>query len=374
MSKKSDDGLRGRNCRVREGQWHYRFKLGQQEYSGNTGLDGTKRNQKAAEQRAQEEIRRVKAEARRSGPVSFDAAAAEFINWCKTVEYRSKKSTAGRIATSFASAVAFFGALPLQRIDAAAIERYKKHRLEEHGVRDITLRHDIHALSIFFKRYAPKQGWVQVNPLDGVSVPSDIDAIREHVITSEEEELFFATAEKRHAEHCVSHPEALPNLTDLARLLLDQGARPEELLALRKDAFDAQAGTLRIAGGKSRAARRTLVLTAASSAILARRAELPGLWMFPSDRNKGRHLTKLSGTHDKTCIEAGVSFVLYDFRHTFATRAIEAGVPVAVVAAILGHSSLRTIHRYVHPTSEAQREAMERYEAAGLRRKLRAVG
>ena len=40
-------------------------------------------------------------------------------------------------------------------------------------------------------------------------------------------------------------------------------------------------------------------------------------------------------------------------------------MPVAIVAAILGHSSLRTIHRYVHPSAEAQRAAMQPKKPVG---------
>jgi integrase len=194
------------------------------------------------------------------------------------------------------------------------------------------------------------------------------------VVTAVEEDAYFTAAYQLHQAHRVSHPKAQPNLADLARLMLDQGARPEEILAVRAEHFDARAGMLLIAGGKSRAARRTLNLTDAAIGILERRATLDSPWLFPSDRNPGHHLTKLSCTHDRVCIEAGVSFVLYDWRHTFATRAIEAGVPVAVVAAIMGHSGLRTIHRYVHPTGEAQKAGMQNYEAAQKRRKLKVVG
>jgi site-specific recombinase XerD len=52
---------------------------------------------------------------------------------------------------------------------------------------------------------------------------------------------------------------------------------------------------------------------------------------------------------------------------------IESGADLAMVAAILGHENLRTISRYVHPTAEAQRQAMELYEAARNRNKLRLV-
>jgi integrase len=151
---------------------------------------------------------------------------------------------------------------------------------------------------------------------------------------------------------------------------------PDEpfIWAAQKVNLNIEAGTLLIAGGKTRAARRTLHLTPASLEILERRAKLNSVWLFPSDRNPGHHLTKLVCTHDRVCLNAGVSFVLYDFRHTFATRHIEAGTPVAVVAAMMGHSGLRTIHRYVHPTSEAQREAMLRFQAAQQRKLKKVVG
>jgi integrase len=65
--------------------------------------------------------------------------------------------------------------------------------------------------------------------------------------------------------------------------------------------------------------------------------------------------------------------VLYDLRHTFATRMVEAGCDLPTLAAILGHSGLRMVMRYVHPTAQHQKEAMRKYEKM-LRPRLKAVG
>jgi integrase len=149
--------------------------------------------------------------------------------------------------------------------------------------------------------------------------------------------------------------------------MLNQGMRPDEVTALHRNDIDLDHGQLHIRQGKSSAARRTLDLTTESRQILASRMSGNSLWIFPSPRNPGHHITRLNGAHDRLCrkaLEAGVvlTFVLYDFRHTFATRLAQAGIDLATLAAILGHSSIRIVQRYVHPTAEHKRSAMLRYD------------
>ncbi|HVW10969.1 MAG TPA: site-specific integrase [Bryobacteraceae bacterium] len=378
--------LKGRNVRVRGKWWHYQFEANGETHSGNTGLAASEQNRTAAENFAERKRQALlqpqlvaatametEAERRRK---PFDRAAGEFIAWAEQVEYRGKPATSQRLKVSMASCVAFFGARPVAEIDAAALEDYKVFRIQEHGVKDVTLRHDLHALSVLF-RWAIRRRLTDANPVSQVRVPSDRDAVREHVISIEEERKYLEAALKLHAEFIktshLNEATRRPNMHDLAVLMLELGARPEELLAARKEAVDLAMGTLQITGGKTRAARRTLNLTPRALSIIEPRLQLEGAWLFPSDRRPGEHLTKLQVTHDRICIEAGVSFVIYDFRHTFATRMVAAGVDVPTVAAILGHNGLRTIYRYVHPTAETQRAAMERFAAAQARARLKVV-
>ncbi len=261
----------------------------------------------------------------------------------------------------------YFGAMPVSQLDAGAIEGYKTFRIQRHGVRDVTLRHDLHALSLFFQ-YAMKKSWADANPVKEVSIPSDQDAVRIHVITPEEQTTYFTRA------FAVLDRAKRRNLYDVATLMLNQGCRPEEIMASRKEHFDEAGRTLFIAGGKTRAARRRLELTGDSFKILAARMKGPGPWLFPSDRRPGEHIATLQYSHDKVCLDSGVSFVLYDFRHTFGT--IQGSVlkqDPFTLAALMGHSNLRTIMRYVHPQQEEKLKAMQGYEAALQRRKLTLV-
>ena len=342
--------------RNRSSLWHYRFKLDGKEYSGTTDLAATKQNRTRAQQ-IEAEHRQALLEGRRPSRRivirAFSDAAKEFLDWAK-MEYRAHPNSHRRIATSFASAKEFFGAEAVSLIDEARLEAYKSWRVNTHQIRDITLRHDLHALSRFFS-YAIKQRWTRENPTRKVEIPSDADAVRMHVLTAAEEKQYFSRA-ARHQD-----------LHDLGRLILNQGARPEEVTCLRKEDIDLVRGQMRIRNGKSAAAKRTLDLTSESRQIFARRIGGLSPWIFPSKRSPGQPVSRLNGAHDRVCATAlqdGIclAFVLYDFRHTFATRMAQAGIDLATLAAILGHSSIRIVQRYVHPTAEHKRSAMLRYD------------
>ncbi len=63
---------------------------------------------------------------------------------------------------------------------------------------------------------------------------------------------------------------------------------------------------------------------------------------------------------------AGVSFTLYDLRHTFASRLLAAGIPVVEVSAWMGHTiraggqevANTTTRVYAHATGEHREQAL----------------
>jgi hypothetical protein len=66
------------------------------------------------------------------------------------MEYRAHPSSYLRIATSFASAKEFFKRDVVSLIDEDHLEDFKEWRFREHKIREVTIRHDLHALSKFF--------------------------------------------------------------------------------------------------------------------------------------------------------------------------------------------------------------------------------
>ncbi len=80
----------------------------------------------------------------------------------------------------------------------------------------------------------------------------------------------------------------------------------------------------------------------------------------------------------KLCDEAGIQrFCMHALRHTYATRAIECGMPPKVLQKLLGHASIKmTMDRYVHVTDDSQESAVhlfELYRAKTLDKRSEAV-
>jgi integrase len=369
--------------RNRHGMWHYRFWLDGREYTGSTDLVATERNKTAAgraEAKARELVMSGRAHELKLQLKPFSDAAVEFLTWADG-EYIDHPNTAKRLCTSFVSLSQFFCNAPVSAILRGHVNDYKAWRRKEHNVREITIRHDLHALSKAYG-YFIDHNWARENPVRGVEIPSDKDAVRIYVLTHAEEMLYFETARR------------FPALYDLGRLMVNLGCRPEEILDLQTTDIDLERSRLTIRKGKSKAAQRSLRLTAESREICARRVrEAMSQWLFPG-KLPGTRLTKLNGRHEDVlnalakcecshlnqqhvkgkcacgCTRfkevSRLAFVIYDFRHTFATRAAESGMPVATLAAILGHCDLRSVMKYVHVRQEAQDREMERFEAQNI--------
>jgi len=350
--------------RKRGGTWHYQFQWLGHTYYGTTGLEATERNRKAALEFEAKEHARLKAGVTRFDRIAFPDAAAEFVTWLRDVEYRDRKSTADRYTVSIASMLELWVGRSIESLCPGDVEQYKMYRLTVHKVKGITLRHDLDALAIL-NRYCRKMKWTAVDWLEEVKKPSG-EAVRMHILTEEEEAAYFKAAK-----------EISPDLYDLGRLSILQGCRHNsELLTLRQDAVDLVNLKLHIRKAKRHDRGRILDLTAEAAMILERRIkENPeSIWIFPSDRKSGDHLKKLQASHDHAVRDSGVRCVMYDWRHTFATRFAEANPDPYALAAILGHSGLRSVMCYVHVQADQMKQGMEKFEAARTRKKLRIVG
>ena len=132
---------------------------------------------------------------------------------------------------------------------------------------------------------------------------------------------------------------------DIIRLLLLTGCRRSEIVRLRWSEVDRDKLVLT----DSKTGPRTVTLNTQARRILERRPRGASPFVFPSPRDPALPRSRNLPFWYRARREAGIEDVrLHDLRHTHASHAVMNGVPVPVVARLLGHSDVRTTLRYAH--------------------------
>jgi len=79
---------------------------------------------------------------------------------------------------------------------------------------------------------------------------------------------------------------------------------------------------------------------------------------------KSKRIKSVRTAFENACNHAGIKNLrFHDLRHTFATRLVLAGVDLATVSKLLGHSTIQMTMRYAHPTPEALKNAVSKCQA-----------
>jgi site-specific recombinase XerD len=90
--------------------------------------------------------------------------------------------------------------------------------------------------------------------------------------------------------------------------------------------------------------------------------------VFPSKRSKSRHitLTAVEKPFTKTRKEAKLpeDLVLYSARHSFATDLLDRTGNLKLVADVLGHGSVATTGKYLHPALKQVAQIVDQRSAA----------
>ena len=181
----------------------------------------------------------------------------------------------------------------------------------------------------------------------------------------------FVLSHKGEADYLKGAPQPL---RDVALLTLETGLRVGEAVALEVSDVhldpvgDAMFGYVRVRVGKSKNARRNVPLTSCARAMLAdRTGQSDSLLVFPNPQGKSYLVTSLDHQHatvrDGLQLPCPKEFVIHSLRHTYGTRLGESGADAFSIMRLMGHSSITTSQRYVHPTPQALESAVQRLEA-----------
>ena len=283
-------------------------------------------------------------------------ALTEFAPWSEN-EHRDHPSTHHRYMRSVKVLVRFFGQRTLDMITSAEVERFKiarsrerrKYATDGRPVTPAAVNRDLATLRILFN-LAIRLNKARTNPVAGVKLLAEHN-LHMRVVSPAEESAYLAVA---------SQP-----LRDVATIILETGMRPGEVFHLRREDVNLEIGFLQIPQGKTLFARRTIPLTKHSLTVLSRRvSKATTEWLFPSRCNPTHPIGWLRKAHIETLRLATIypPFRLYDLRHTALTRMAMAGIDLPTLRELAGHANIQMTMRYVHPTPEHKRAAIQKLE------------
>ena len=151
-----------------------------------------------------------------------------------------------------------------------------------------------------------------------------------------------------------------PRAVAAIRLMLLTGARRNEILRLRWEEVDLDAGVLRLEDSKT--GRKTIRLSADALAIVEAQAPMLGNdFVFPSPVKPLAPIHDVKRVWNRLRKRAELEDVrLHDLRHSFAAIAAANGATLHEIGQLLGHRDPRTTARYADLVDEAAQKAAEK--------------
>ena len=145
-------------------------------------------------------------------------------------------------------------------------------------------------------------------------------------------------------------------LKDVFLVCHDSGMRPDEVISLKWDDILWNKSLVFVREGKTKKSTRHVPLSdRVRNALRVRAQGAKSEWVFPSTRKKSKtgHITHtaIEKPFRKAREDAGLpkELVLYSARHSFATDLLDRTGNLKLVMDVLGHESVTTTQKYLHP-------------------------
>jgi len=298
--------------------------------------------------------------------------ADTYAPWARAHRPRTAGGTLDRIKLHFEN---WYGR-PLASLSLEDIERWRLKRINE-GIEPSTVRRDLDGLSSVLTR-AVKLGKLTDNVVRRVERPRiDRTPKVRYLDAAEEKRLRDALRERdaemqearasanrwrreRKQEPLPSLPHYGDHLTPAVLISINTGMRRGELLALRWTSVDTKGKQLTIEGSTAKSQQtRHIPLNAEALEVLKN---------WKEQAPEGERVIAVD-TGFKTAFSALLErakitgFRWHDLRHHFASRLVQAGVPLNTVRELLGHASLAMTLRYAHLAPDQKREAVAKLVA-----------
>jgi integrase len=213
--------------------------------------------------------------------------------------------------------------------------------------------------SVINKMFALASRWQMRDDNPAKGIERNREAKRKRYLSGDELARLLAAM--------VAHPDC--EAVDIVRLLLGTGARRSEVLMARWSDLDLGTGIwTKLAENVKQGADHVVPLSAPARQLLSEirtrqqkaspHQPLPK-FVFAGAGSKA-HIRAIERAWRQLCRAAGITGLrIHDLRHSFASQLVSSGHSLELIGALLGHSSVKTTHRYAHLYDDPQRKAVE---------------
>ena len=375
MAKKRKSGT-GTVRQRGDGRWEGRVVIGYDD----SGLPKTKNVLAKTKRECQEKLRQLTESmvGRNDRKVKPDMLFGDWL--CYWYENHSKPTLRASTQNNYENVIynhvlPEIGKIPLNKLSQNDLQQFYG-RLKKNGRKRLTEQYGAglsdrmvrmcHATCRSALQRAVQDGLIRTNPAEGCKLPPK-KAREMQVLARDELQRFLIQAQAE-------------GYYELFLLDLATGLRRGELLALQWDDLNFETGVLTISKQvslvrgkivmsvpKTKSSIRKLVLPPAVVQVLREYREgVHSRWMFPSPVLEDMPLNPGS-VYDRLQLileHASCKQVrFHDLRHTFATLALQNGMDVKTLSAMLGHvSAATTLDIYTHATSDMQHAAARKID------------
>ena len=261
-------------------------------------------------------------------------------------------------------------------VNASVFDQRELHRYREARMKDGIQESSIRAHMLTFS-----SAWGRVNSkiynIPELSLPKFSQQRAKTDYLSEDDESRLLRHLLSRTPHAAGTGDWQFEIHDIVVMLLDTGARYNEIARLEWNRIDLKRKTIELWRAKTRTAS-LVYMTDRVHRVFQRRSESKNheQWVF-TNWNRTSHRTDNTTYINQVIQSAGVPYTVHTLRHTFATKMLKAGMTLNDVRVLLGHSSMQTTLRYGHlEASDASPKAvaiLNEQSVARNRAKIRVV-
>lgn len=265
-------------------------------------------------------------------PARYEAAvtALEQVLLLKRYSHNTIKT----YTKAFRQYILFYNDRKPSSLGRADIDAFIVHQIKTKNISESHQNQILSAIKMFYEAVLGQREKVRdlIRPKTPLKLP--------HVLTeSEVERLFRASGNPKHK--CI------------LMLIYSGGLRLGELIRLRLDDLEPDAGRIFVYGGKGKKDRCTILSPKVWQQLQEYIAVFrPVEWVFEGQDGGAYSARSVQNIFTHAKAKSGINpyATVHTLRHSFATHLLEAGVDLRYIQDLLGHESSKTTEIYTHIT------------------------